>query len=134
MNSFLLSIIDIEQQLQQDDITSFVASDDSGSFGILANHAPMVTCLRPGIARYRRQQGAWLYIAQAGAVLTFRSNHLHIATPQFLHSEDHSQLVAQMDAAWHAAAQELQQDRQHVVALEQSLARKLWQLSRGKQE
>ena len=46
-----------------DGLTSFVAEDASGSFGLLPGHAWMMTALAAGLARFRVGEGEWHYLA-----------------------------------------------------------------------
>ena len=54
MNSFKLLIYDLSQQHEFDNVSSFVGRDSSGSFGLMAGHETFVTCLQPGLARFRQ--------------------------------------------------------------------------------
>ena len=71
MNTFTLRLQDARHAEQIDGVRAFVAEDDSGSFGILANHARMITTLVVGLARFRCDGTHWRYVAMPGAVVYF---------------------------------------------------------------
>ena len=52
-----------------DGVVSFVGEDASGSFGILPGHARIMSILELGLARFRRADEPWQYLAMPGAVL-----------------------------------------------------------------
>ena len=130
MATFRLLLNDMSQALQFDDVISFVGRDASGSFGLQAGHEAFVTCLQPGLARFRDQQEQWHYIAQPGAVVLFQNNQLHLSATQMLVSSDRDSLVAKMDAQWRAVDQQLGTAKLNITQVEQALARKLWELNR----
>lgn len=68
-------------------VVSFVGEDASGSFGILADHARMLTSLVFGLARFRTNSGPWQYLAMPGAILGFDSNVLTLNTRRYLLGE-----------------------------------------------
>ena len=80
MNTFVLHLQSGTQYERIDDAVSFVAADASGSFGILAGHARMMTCLATGLARFRTADGSWRFLALPGAVLYFVHNELYVNT------------------------------------------------------
>ena len=59
MNTFSLSILDVTHAEKIEGVSSFVAEDKTGSFGILADHARMMTTLVMGLARYRVANEPW---------------------------------------------------------------------------
>jgi F-type H+-transporting ATPase subunit epsilon len=130
MNPFRLVVQDMNKQWDSDTVLSFIARDGSGSFGIQAHHETFVTCLRPGLARFRCVDDGWHYLAQPGAVVLFSGNELHLSTTQFILSDDRDALVNQMEAEWRAAEQALRSTKRNITQIEQALARKLWEMSR----
>ena len=51
-----------------DDVTSFVGTDASGSFGIQPGRARFMTILEYGLSRFHTTSGDWIYLACPGAV------------------------------------------------------------------
>lgn len=70
MSAFALNLLDGRSVHRIDGVTSLVASDAFGAFGVLAGHEPLVTVLEPGLLRWRRAApGGWTFAACAGGLL-----------------------------------------------------------------
>lgn len=89
MNTFRIMIRDNSRSETIDGVASFVAEDASGSFGLLAGHARLMTSLVFGLARFRTRTGPWQYLAMPGAVLLFDDNVLNLNTRRYLLSGDY---------------------------------------------
>ena len=108
-----------------DGLVSFVGEDASGCFGLLAGHAPFLTLLEYGLARFRGATGPWRYLACPGAVLWFAGDQLVLNTRRYLIDEDYgriSDLLAGQLATEEAALQGVKDNLQR---LEQELFRRL---------
>jgi len=84
MNSFRIMLRDNSRSETIDGVASFVAEDASGSFGLLAGHARLMTSLVFGLARFRTRTGPWQYLAMPGAILLFEDNVLSLNTRRYL--------------------------------------------------
>ena len=73
-------------------VSSFVGEDSTGSFGILAGHARMMTSLIIGLARFRVGEDNWKYLALPGAVLYFHDNVLTLSTRRYLVDDDYMRI------------------------------------------
>ena len=78
MNTFNCSIHCPSYSLKIDDVISFVGSDASGSFGIMAHRLPLVTILTFGIATLKKIDKSIEYLGLSGGVLSFKDNTLTI--------------------------------------------------------
>ena len=76
MKGFTLQLQDATRSQQLPGVTTFVGEDASGSFGILADHARLMTSLAVGLARFRVGEGPWQYLALPGGLLYFHDNRL----------------------------------------------------------
>ena len=94
MKTYTLHVQSATQYQCVEDITSFVAMDESGSFGMQAHHARMITVLDYGLARYQRANGDRCYIALPGGILYFTNNNLYISTRRFLLDADYQRISA----------------------------------------
>lgn len=56
--------------VEEDDVVSVRAEDESGEFGILPHHADFVTALSPSVVGWRRADGGQGYCAVRGGLLT----------------------------------------------------------------
>lgn len=131
MNTFVLNLQSSTQTERISGITSFVAQDDSGSFGIQAGHARMMTVLRYGLARYRTDADTWVYLAMPGAVLYCIDNQLFITTRRYFVDTDYARIsttlldqLLQEEDALHAV-------KENIAHLEQEMLRRLWQMERS---
>lgn len=130
MKTFTLRLQDATHSEEITGVTSFVGEDASGSFGILAEHARMMTSLIIGLARFRIGEDTWKYLAVPGAVLYFHGNELTLSTRRFLLDDDYmrisqalrQQLLAEEDTL-HAMKQSLRQ-------MEEEALKRLWELGR----
>jgi F-type H+-transporting ATPase subunit epsilon len=84
MNTFRMMLRDNSRFETIERVVSFVAEDASGSFGLLAGHARLMTSLVFGLARFRRETGPWQYLAMPGAILLFEDNVLNLNTRRYL--------------------------------------------------
>ena len=89
MNTFRIMIRDNSRSETIDGVASFVAEDTSGSFGLLAGHARLMTSLVFGLARFRTRAGPWQYLAMPGAILLFEDNVLSLNTRRYLLGGDY---------------------------------------------
>lgn len=53
MKNFVISLLDATHSTEIEGVTSFIGEDQTGSFGLLANHSRFMTVLSTGIAKYR---------------------------------------------------------------------------------
>ena len=131
VNSFRLHLQSVQQYDRIDAVTSFVGADVSGSFGIMAGHAPMMTVLDFGLCRFRCADEHWQYAALLGGVLHFRSNELYVATRRYVRGDDYrvvADTVQEILAKEETALREL---KGSIARLEQEMTRRLWRLRHG---
>ena len=112
-------------------VTSFVGEDESGSFGIRARHARMMTALSYGLARYQLQDGSWRYLAFPQAILYFVDNALYISTRRFLHDADYQRISAGLLEQLLKEEEGLRTIKESLLRLEQGMFRRLWQMGRA---
>ena len=89
MNTFRIQLRDNSRFETLDGVASFVAEDASGSFGLLAGHARLMTSLVFGLARFRTATGPWQYLAMPGAILLFDADVLYLNTRRYLLGGDY---------------------------------------------
>ncbi|GAB5605767.1 F0F1 ATP synthase subunit epsilon [Sideroxyarcus sp. TK5] len=130
MNTFVLHLQSGTQYERIDDAVSFVAADDSGSFGLLAGHARMMTCLTTGLARFRTADGTWRFLALPGAVLYFVDNDLYVNTRRYLHDPDYKRISAAWRDELQAEEEKLRTVTESLTRLEDEMLKRLWNLQR----
>ncbi len=130
MKTFVLHLQSGTQYERIDDTVSFVATDASGSFGILAGHARTMTCLATGLARYCTADGAWLFLALPGAVLYFVDNQLYVNTRRYLQDPDLKRIGIALREELMAEEETLRGIRESLNRLEDEMLKRMWNLQR----
>jgi len=129
VNSFTLQLYDSRQSQRIDEVVSFVGEDASGSFGILAHHARMMTTLVFGLARFRLGGDApWQYLAMPGGVLWFDDNVLTICSRHYLLDEDYERISQRIGDELLVEDQELSALHESLRQMEEAMLRQMWEL------
>lgn len=69
MATFLLELVTPERVLLSSQVRSVRAPGIEGSFGVLANHAPLMTALAIGLVKVEHENGDLEYIATSGGFM-----------------------------------------------------------------
>ena len=131
MKTFSLMIQDSTHAEKIDGVSSFVGEDMSGSFGILADHARMMTTLVMGLARYRIANESWHYLAQPGAVLYFHNNLLTISTRHYFRDQDYMRISSDLQQKLLAEEEELDAVKHSLQHMEKEVLKHMWELHRS---
>jgi F-type H+-transporting ATPase subunit epsilon len=131
LNTFTLKLLDTGGERVFDDVVSFVGTDQTGSFGILANHTRTIASLVVGLARFRLATGDWHYLALPGATLYFEDNVLSIATQQALVDDDYERISAALREQLLAEEEKLASMKQSLHRMEEEIFKRLWEMGRA---
>ena len=131
MNGFGILLQDATHSERFDEVASFVGEDSSGSFGILPGHGRLMTILDFGMARFRRPDGVWCFIALPGAVLSFADNELVISTRRYLWDTDYRRIGRALADELRREEEDLGAIRESLRRLEQEMLKSLWNLERS---
>lgn len=131
MKHFTLKLQDATHIEEIDQVSSFIGEDASGSFGILAGHARMMTSLIMGLARFRVGDGRWTYVAVPGAVLYFRDNVLTLSTRRYLLDEDYTRISQALQQQLLVEEEKLRSMKDSLQHMEEEVLKRLWELGRG---
>ncbi len=131
MNSFRIQLQDATHAEELAGATAFVGEDASGSFGILAGHAPIMTSLIMGLARFRVGTEAWQYLAMPRAVLYFRENVLTLSTYRYLLDDDYTRISQALQQQLLAEQEKLASMNQSLRRMEEEVLKRLWEASRA---
>lgn len=131
MNPFILSLQDATHIEEYEGVTSFVAEDASGSFGILPGHLRMMTSLVMGLARFRIGEQDWKYIATPDALLYFQDNKLTILTRHFLIDADYMRISTDLEVQLLEEETQLQSQKQNLRHMEEEVLKRLWEVGRA---
>lgn len=130
MNSFTLRVFDSRKKLEVTGVRSFVGEDDSGSFGIWPGQARMMTVLVFGLARFRRGEVGWEYIAVPGAVLSFDDNLLCLVCRHYLVDTEYERIARRLVDELIAEEEQLRDIRHSLKTMEEALLKRIWELGR----
>jgi F-type H+-transporting ATPase subunit epsilon len=131
MKSFSLLLQDAIHMKSFDRLVSFVGEDASGSFGILAGHARMMTVLVMGLARFRLVDDSWYYLAQPGALLYFNDNRLVVSSRHYIVDQDYNRISRQLQQQLLAEELALDSMKQSLQNMEDEILKRLWEMRRS---
>jgi F-type H+-transporting ATPase subunit epsilon len=114
-----------------DGLTSFVAEDASGSFGLLPGHAWMMTALVAGLARFRVGEGDWLYLALPGGILSSTGGELTLCTRRYMLDTDFRRMGKLLAEVQRAEEETMGGIRESLHRLEEEMLRRLREIERG---
>lgn len=131
MKPLVLHLQDATQYERIDQVVSFVGQDDSGLFGILADHARMMTVLSFGLARYRTMDDRWHFLAVPRALLYCVDNNLYLSTRRYIRGDEYARISQALEAQLVAEESELRSIKESVHRLEDEMFKRLWRMGRG---
>ncbi len=130
MNSFTLKLQDATHFEEISNVTSFVGEDSSGSFGILAGHARLMTTLIIGLARFRIGENSWQYLAVPGAVLYFHDNVLTLSTRRYVLDDDYMRISQTLKQQLVEEEENLYAMKKSLHNMEEEVLKRLWEMYR----
>jgi F-type H+-transporting ATPase subunit epsilon len=116
MKTFVLHLQDAFGYERVEDVESFVGSDATGSFGLLAGHARFMTSLVFGLARFRRAGHDWEYLALPGALVYFADDALVVSTRRYFRDVDYARISTVL-------RDRLAEEERNLAAIQESLRR-----------
>src|SRR3954452_21673472 len=127
MAKLTVEIVTAERQVYNEtDVDMVVAPGSEGVLGILPRHAPLLTMLRPGSLRVKKD-GAEQEMAVAGGFLQVNANRVLILADQAVRADEIDEAAA--EAARHQAQQALSEATRDGEAMQIQTARAALQLS-----
>jgi F-type H+-transporting ATPase subunit epsilon len=133
MSGFVLHLQSATQYERVEQVASFVGEDGSGSFGILAGHARMMTMLGFGLARFRVVGEDWQFLAVPGALVYFVDGQLYLSTRHYLRDPDFERISTVLRQQMAKEEEALGDMKQSVHRLEEEMMRHMWRMRRGKE-
>lgn len=130
MTTFELHLESPTQYEKIDDVISFIGEDASGQFGILANHARMMTYLIFGLAKFIDVNHKIEYIALPSAILYFKNNQLHISTRHYFRDTDYKVLEKKMDEDLRIEEENLSSIKTSLHKLDEEILKRFIELKR----
>jgi F-type H+-transporting ATPase subunit epsilon len=130
MKSYTLQLLDSRRNVHIERVTSFVGEDASGSFGILPNHARVMTVLVFGLAKFRCGEQRWQYLAMPGALLYFADNILNLVCRHYLIDENYDRISRLLIEELLAEEEQLREVRKSLKHMEEALLKRMWEMGR----
>ena len=127
---FKINLYGTTQNETIENAISFVGEDQSGSFGIMSNHARMMTCLKFGLAYFRNEKNEVEYLAFPGAVVYFVNNNLHISTRHYFRDKNYHEIIAKLEQQLLVEEQNISSIKGTLHRLDEMTFRRLWELER----
>lgn len=128
MAGFTLHLQSATQYERVEGVTSFVAADASGAFGILERHERMMTVVGFCLARFRSEAAPWRYLALPGGLVYFVDGALYVSTRRFVASEDYATAAEAVERTLRGEERALEVLKRSVTRLEREMLRRLWRL------
>ena len=131
MKSFVLHLQDATHYELIDQVTSFVGQDDSGLFGILADHARMMTVLAFGLARYRTTDERWHFLAVPRGLLYCVNNNLYLSARRYIRDDEYVRISQALEEQLVTEETALRTIKDSLQKLEEEMFKRLWRMGRG---
>lgn len=130
MKTFTLHLQEATGYERIEGVVSFVGRDRTGSFGILAGRARLLTALEFGLARYRKPDAPWEYLALPGGLLYMVENELFISARRYLRGSDADQMSRALEAKLGVEEEALRTLKETLRRMEEALFKHLWRMKR----
>jgi len=130
VKGFTLRLQDATHAEEIAKVTSFVGEDVSGSFGVLADHARMMTSLVTGLARFRIGEDDWQYLAVPGALVYFHDNVLTLSTRRYLLDNDYMRISTALQEQLLTEEEKLHKMKESLHRMEEEVLKRLWEMGR----
>jgi F-type H+-transporting ATPase subunit epsilon len=130
MKPYALLLQDATTVQRIDGVHAFSARDRSGSFTIWAGHAPLMTVLDFGLARFRCTDDTWRYLALPGGVLYFRDDTLTLSARRFYHSDDYATIEASLAERLRVEEDALHCTRTSLRRMEEEVLKRLYETAK----
>jgi F-type H+-transporting ATPase subunit epsilon len=134
MAALTLTLLDGSRVDRIDGVTSIVAADATGQFGLQPGHAEFVTVLEPGLFRYRTtSEPAWVFGACVGGLLSCERAAggigVRIVSSRILHGGEPEVLQSQLDEILQREGSLRVSTRESQLRLDLALYKRLQQLA-----
>jgi len=96
-----LDIVSAEDSLYHGEVTFFEVMGAEGELGIMPNHAPLLTKIKPGMARMIKQDGSEEVLYLSGGILEVQPASISVLADVGLRADDIDEQAA-LEAKRHA--------------------------------
>lgn len=130
MKTFRLVLRDPIRYEAIDNVSSFIGEDASGSFGILANHARLMTRLVFGLARFKVINGSWQYLAMPGGMLYFTGNELTLNCRRWIRGDNYEDISNNLSQILDTEEQNLLEMKRNLHRIEENILRYMMEVEK----
>ncbi len=112
-NSFKFELVSPEQLLVSTEVTSVVVPGSEGDMTVMANHAPTMTTIRPGIVSFTGDDGKEERFVVFGGFADILPEGCTVLAEKAIHVDDmNSEIIKEQIAAAEKAVEEAKHDAQ----------------------
>ena len=87
--------------------------------------------LTTGLARFRKGEDAWNYLAVPGAVLYFHNDILTLSTRRYLLDDDYTRISTALQQQLLAEEDKLRSMKESLHHMEEEVLKRLWEMGRA---
>lgn len=131
MNSFTIYLQSITKEEQIHNVMSFVSEDDSGKYGVMANHCRMLTNIKIGMSKITYTNFTTEYLALASGIIYFTNNKLYINTKNYTRSDDYYKLVEILNTQLKSEDQAIKNINETIERVDEMVLKRLWELEQA---
>ena len=128
-STFNITILTPTQKIKIKDVSFFRGEDESGTFGILANHIEFITVLTQSIAIVKKKEIEEFYAFNKG-ILRFANNSLTISTREFAKSKNLKELKEIITNRFKKIEESEKVFRQNISKLEKEFMKKMIEMEK----
>lgn len=128
MNVFKMYLQSSNQYEIIENVAGFVGEDDSGKFGIMANHVRMMTCLKYGLSKFVHEDLTEEYIAMPGGIIYFVNNELFVNTRRYYRGKDYNKIADILTNKLRMEENTIATLKESLSRLDENILQRIWEL------
>ena len=101
MSTMQCDVVSVQESLYSGTVTMLIAKGAGGELGIMPNHAPLLTKIKPGMARMVKQDGSEEVLYLSGGILEVQPTSISVLADVGLRADDIDEQAA-LEAKRHA--------------------------------
>jgi F-type H+-transporting ATPase subunit epsilon len=122
MATIHVDVVSAEESIYSGPAKFVVLPGESGELGILPQHAPLITRIRPGAVRIDKENGEEEFVFVAGGVLEVQPNRVTVLADTAIRGHDLDEAKAQEAITAAEETRRTAKDKQEVATVEAELA------------
>jgi F-type H+-transporting ATPase subunit epsilon len=122
MATIHVDVVSAEESIYSGPAKFVVLPGESGELGILPQHAPLITRIRPGAVRIDKENGEEEFVFVAGGVLEVQPNRVTVLADTAIRGHDLDEAKAEEAIKAAEETRRTAKDKQEVATVEAELA------------